>query len=1146
MKQTMKDTFLRVSSVLCALAMTVLCAAEARAQLPEAQAAHFSQNADQRVIVIMKSQHAAAPAGSSAAAERAAAIDSEQAPLMDELRQVHATNVKRYHLVSAFAATLSKDYVARLKAHPAVAQVAPDVTIRRPRSAAAAAAATSSRSANAAAAPPLNVIPGACSSSPQGQLAPEGLALTSTDSGDPRQPTARSLGITGAGVKVAWIADGLDPKNPNFIRRDGKSVFDPSIGGDYENFTGYGPGEPTDGGEAFLDANTIAGQGIVVYNANGFSAQPDPSACNVRIEGVAPGVGLVGLDVFGTFEETTESNFLQAIEYAVDTGVNVINESIIRNTFPDTALDAWKQFNDAAVAAGAVVTASSGDAGSTNTIGSPASDPLVIAAGASTQFQAYAQTNYAAARYFATTGWLSNNISSLSSGGFTETGTTVSLVAPGDISFASCDANASFFSGCSNLLGAPSIIEQAGGTSESSPFIAGAAALVIEAYRKTHGGRSPTPALVKRILVSTASDLGTPAAEQGAGLLNSYKAVLLAESVSTADGSPRPIGNTLLLSTSQLNAVGAPGTQESWNVTITNTGSSPEFVGLNGRTTGPSQNVQTGSVTLNDATSPQFVNYGGLENNYAVFHFFVPWGAARLDGSIAWPGNPSYCLQVACDVGLNSRVRLIFIDPAGRFAAHSVPQGPGNFGNVDVRFPLLGWWTGVIFGDVASSGGTNGTIPWQVETEQFVPFGSVEPSFLRLAPGQSQTVTVSATTPSSPGDLAGSIVLASNSGGATSIPVTLRSLVDVRHGGRFSGVLTGGNGRDLGQGQEQFYEFNVPAGVRDITANVSLTNDATDPVGVYLVSPDGDTLGYGQNVNVATGAPGLSLTAYTLNPAPGTWTLIVDFAEPVVGNEISQTFTGDIRFNRSVRASAPGLPDSVSTVLAAGTPVTIPVTITNNGAAPEAFFVDPRLNTTTALTLAPQFGTSTTISLPLTGFPALWLVPTQTSSVAVSQSSNVPAMFDWGYVDPDIASAMTGPLCSITGSASFTPPGGTVTQGFWEAIPSECGPYAVPAPAGVATLAMTAQSKAFDPAVTSDTGDFWPTSINPAAPFSPITLNPGQTGTVNVTITPSGASGTVVSGVLYVDVYDVGVPTASYASPTGDELVGLPYSYTIQ
>ena len=823
--------------------------------LPPALAAQLSKNADRPVIVVLKNQFGQATAGTPAATARSAAVSSSQSALLTELSEVHATGIKRFTLVNAVAATVSAAEAQRLAANGAVSQVIGDATVSIPASAlglptANAAPATAGRPRIIPDAParttslPLRNLAGACAPKGRSYLAPEGLGLTNTVSSNSNAATARSLGFTGAGVKVAFIADGVDPGNVNFIAKNGKSVFV-----DYQDFTGDGAGAPTDGGEAFLDANTIAGQGTHIYNLNGFAAQGYPNSCDVKIEGVAPGASLVGLDIFSGDPShayiTTNSMIAEAINYAVEHDhVNVINESFGDNEFPDTTQDVIKLFDNAAVAAGTVVAASSGDSGTMSTIGSPATDPAVISVGASTQFQMYAQSNFGLARYFST-GWLDDNTSGLSSTGYTEQGATVDLVAPGDLSWASCDANTARFSDCSSLLGNPSSIEISGGTSESSPFVAGAAALVIQAYRTTHDGSTPAPALVKQILLSTATDLGIPSQEQGAGLLNSYHAVQLAESI----GRSARTGSTLLESATQLDYAGLPGTSKSWAVTLTNTGSKTQAVSLRSRTLGPDRSKQSGTVTLKDATSDQLIDYADYPDNYAVFHFTVPASQSRLDVSIAYPAD---------SVDVIAPVSLTLIDPKGRYAANSDPQGIGNYGNADVRTPAAGTWTAIVNDVTGVDGGFTGAVSWQAVTERFISFGTVSPSTTTIAPGASTTVTYTATAPAAAGDYAAALEMSSSLGGPTSIPVVLRSLVNPGAGGAFSGVLTGGNGRPGNVGEDNYFSFTVPPGTGAVSAALALASDPLGgtggvSIGAYLVSPDGNVVGSGQNYDITQG-----------------------------------------------------------------------------------------------------------------------------------------------------------------------------------------------------------------------------------------------------------------------------------------------------
>jgi hypothetical protein len=1100
-----------------------------QAPLTASQAQGLSSNVTDKVIVVFKNQLPATPDSPSNVANRVAAVNQVQQGVVQELALTHARQVKKFQLLNAVAATVSPGEASRLSANPSVAEVVRDQPIPLTSSVPDESGASTARSAG------LTPLPGACPSSGQVQLDPEAVedihAATQSGTGD----AAQSLGYTGAGVKVGFIADGIDVKNPDFIRADGQPVFV-----DYQDFSGTGTGSPQDGGEAFLDASSIAAQGRETYNVASYAVGLD-QPCNIRILGVAPGASLVGLNVFGSAEVAFNSVFLEAINYAVNVDhVNVLNESFGSNPFPDQAsLDLTDMANDAAAAAGVTVSVSSGDAGVTNTIGSPATDPKVISAGASTTYRGYAQSGLGGINFPGVTGWINDNISGLSSGGFDQAGHAVDVVAPGDINWALCTAKPRKYVDCTNFAGKGAPVELTGGTSESAPLTAGVAALVIQAYAEAHGGTDPTPAVVKQIIVSTAEDIAAPADQQGAGLLDAYQAVEAAASYPGA--TAHPTGTALLDSATQLNAVGQPGTSQKLSDVITNDGAAPATVGLSSRTLGAYRSIARSTVTLADSTG-----------DVGVVKFTEPSGQARLNASIAYqaPGDST---------DFDAAVNISLISPGGRLAETSDPQGAGNFSNAQVANPAAGTWTALIFGNPSTFGGTVGPVQFGASTAPWAAFGQLSTSSLTLAPGASKSITLTVPTPATPGDQSGSVVLTDSTGPAfttvSTIPVTLRSLVPTpAPSSTFTGTLTGGNGRQINTGQSAYYQVSIPAGTPVLNAQITTPN-ASDTFVAELVDPStGEAASTASNELESTTTSGTTLVPqlgtqlHVLQPNPGMWTLVINFYNQVAGTALSQPFT--VKLDRTpATASAAGLPDSASTRLTLGQAKTVSVKVTNHGSTPEAYFVDSRLNQSAQLSLASSTGPSVTVPVPSTTVPQ-YLVPSHTTSITATASASAPIFFDysWAFGDPDLISSSTPDSGVATGTFDST----AVAPGDWIITPFQDGPDGKQGVTPVtAQTSLSATTAAFDPTVTSTTGDLWLESTNLSAPLNAVIAAPGQTVTLPVTITPSGAPNSTVQGTLYVDDFapvDTNVAQNSQPgiSPNASDVAAFSYQYTVR
>ena len=1118
---------LAVVPLLVTVGLTVLpstssALTSAQAPLTSSEAAALSTNVTSRVIVVLKDQVTQYSASRALVGQRKKVVATDQKSIVGELDKTKATNVHSLTVLNAVSATVSPGEAARLAANPAVAEVVPDqvINLQGPLDA------PDTSSGTAAMAP----VPGTCNAKGAPPLLePQALQTIGADSQDPNAKTARSLGIDGSGVTVAFIADGLDIKNTDFIRPDNTPVFV-----DYKDFTGEGTAVPTGGGEAFLDASSIAAQGNNVYDVSKYSARKLNRPCDIRIEGVAPGASLVGLDVFGAEDGGFNSSFLQAIDYAVTTDhVNVLNESLGNNYYPDdkASLDLIKSANDAAVAAGTTVTVSSGDAGVTNTIGTPATDPKVISAGASTTYQLPVTLGYGGSQ-FGVTGWLDNNISSLSSSGFQQSGATISLVAPGELNWALCSTDTAMYDECVNFNGKPSPVQESGGTSESAPLTAGAAALVIQAYGKTHGGAVPSPALVKQFLTSTADDISAPADLQGSGLLDAYRAVLAAEAY---QATPAPTA-TLLENTSQFNAVAPASTPETFTERLTNVGSTPETVSLSSRTLGAYTSVKTATVTLSDTASPTSVDYQGYTDNYESVTFTVPSGVDRLNGSIAFQASSS---------ALSARVRMALIDPSGRLADYSLPQGIGNYGNAQVANPEAGTWTAYIWSRNTAGGGTTGPVLFGASTANYKSFGAVSPSSVTIKPGKTSAVTLTTSTPSTPGDTSGSIVVGSSGQPDLAIPVTLRSLAPTGTTS-FGGVLTGGNGRASFTGVTQYYQFDIPSGDPAINASVTLAKNPNNQLNVYLIDPSGQAQAVQSNGLIEKDSSGtlvvsssLGASAHVINPVAGRWTMIVVFAPTVSGTALSDNYT--VALNEDAPAvTATGVPSGGK--INTNHPAVVKIKVTNNSTSPEAYFVDGRTNATVKYSLVSLSSPNSVAPLRATGNIPVFLVPSQTSAIRGTSKTtgSTPIQFDMGAPsgDPDVSSNVGS---TVTAAVSGNP----VTAGEWDIAPDVSGAFG---PDGVTpenvTSTMTATTLAFDPAVSSSTGDLWQASIGGAVSVSPIIVQPGHTATIPVLISPSGTPGTTVSGTLYLDS-DSLFSVYSSLAPNANTLAAIPYSYVI-
>ncbi|GAA5187335.1 hypothetical protein GCM10023322_35460 [Rugosimonospora acidiphila] len=831
------------------------------------------------VIVVLKDQHANLPLKTSGA-QRTATTRADQQSIVSDIKANGGTDVTQLVSVNAVAAHLTASEVDRLRSNPAVSQVVPDDQIL----VAPAASAPQSSAAK------LN--PKVCPTDPSKPLLePEALAVTHTETDVKGDKQQASLVATGKGVIVA--NDGINALagNPNFVRADGSHVVL-----DAPDYT-----RDASDGEYYGDASSIAGQGLVTYDfATELPLSGLPAGCTFRIKGVAPDASLVDTSLIdtppssaGQAQPESESQIVAGIDNAVvQEHADVISESYGFRQQPGR-YSVFYAANDAAVAAGVTVVVSSGDSGVSGTVSSPATDPNVIAVGATNTLrlvsQAYGYSN-----------WTNNNITPLSSGGAAPNNRVVDLVAPGYGGEAACSPTGS---DCPTNTQT----EAFGGTSESCPLVAGAVADVIQAYADSHNGTKPSPALIKQILTGTADDIGAPADQQGAGQLDVYAAVRAAQQ--EPGGSAKNLlaglsSPSLIASPSQLDVTAAAGAS-SQSVTLYNTSSLPTVATGTYRSLGDASQIGKTVTEAVSAPDPSLPVPAEGATAAKPITFTVPPGLDRLNADMITP-----------DPTNGTILSFTLVDPSGKLTQISYDYGTPatragqlgsvpNIQHVEVTAPKAGKWTAKVLwangrAHLQSApnvpGSYTGDISFRVTGQHYVTSLAAP---LVILPGHSSVkVPLRIAMPSAPGDHPESVQFVALDGARTSVPVARRTLIPSA-GGAFNTTITSTVGRGIGQ--ISTFNLDVPQGKQDLdvsfhTADASADNKFT----FFLIDPNGTVVSRATTPTTdASGAPVADATLVAPNPVAGRWEIDVELNLTVSGKEFTQVVNGTVGYDQA-------------------------------------------------------------------------------------------------------------------------------------------------------------------------------------------------------------------------------------------------------